>query len=245
LAIPRRSGWKKWLLQETIIYDVALAIIALAASIIGAWKFFLDDKPEIGWPLAVAAAFAFVFGVLKQVVLWRQKAHKDSPHDLAGCLHALHAVLLVGTKLDTADPKLRITIHVPIKDCAEFEQVLDYVGDGRRKKTGGRKFPIISGIIGMAFRDKKMLVMTRKNENPTLYIDELMKDWSYSEEEARKRDPETMAWAALPLRKSDQDPVEGVIYLDSVDRDFFTDPRSTLILAAAGGIARYVAQRYT
>ncbi len=49
-------------------------------------------------------------------------------------------------------------------------------------------------------------------------------------------------WMAVPLASGTR--IEGILYLDAREPGFFTESRQDLILRAAVGVARYVAERY-
>jgi putative methionine-R-sulfoxide reductase with GAF domain len=56
-------------------------------------------------------------------------------------------------------------------------------------------------------------------------------------------DHSTQSWMAAPLVQNGRD-VEGVLYCDSTQRDFFTEERQRAIGYAAIGIAFFVAKAY-
>ena len=242
-AIPRPGGWWKWFTEETIVYDLGVAAAAVAPAAITGFQSFADKRYVEGWGSVAVAAVAFLLTGLKFAVQWRIARAKESPHELQGCLHTLHAVLAAAGPTSADDPRLRLTIHVPMKDGARLMQVLDYVGDGRAGKTCGRTFSATSGIIGKVYREGKAAHALRKNVDYNTYLAELRQDWNYTEYDAKRLDPWSMAWVAVPLVERAGEPLQGVVYSDSVDKDFFTQERVNLILAASAGVARYVALR--
>src|SRR5207237_856519 len=125
---------------------------------------------------------------------------KHTPHDLAGCLHALYAILMTGKEPGAAshDPGLRITIHVPTENGQKLQQVLDYVGAKRGETVAGSKLPAQCGIIGKAFREKQICTAKRKNQDYMGYVRELVQEWGFTEADANKRHPASMAWMAIP-----------------------------------------------
>jgi hypothetical protein len=76
------------------------------------------------------------------------------------------------------------------------------------------------------------------------YIRELVENWNFTEGDARRLNPATMAWMAVPITNL-SGTLEGVLYLDATDRDFFTEERQWLAIQATTGIAKFVARRYT
>lgn len=243
-GIPRPGGWTKRFFTEATPYELGIAGFAVVSGALSSAKYFDDNKPSAGWILAVVTAGVFLLTVGKILVVWFFKeGGTRRPHDLAGCLHALESLLTVRGTNDP-DPHLRLTIHVPFNGGNQLQQVVEYVGDQRGGGTFGRVFPAQSGIIGRALREKKPLVASRKNTDYLNYIQELVNEWGYTPEDARRRDPATMAWMAVPLTNQQNGQVEGIVYLDSTDPGFFNDARIWLVSWACVGIARYVAQRY-
>ena len=243
-GIPRAGGRIKRFFTQATPYDIALAIVAVVPGAVAGGNYLSDNKPVAGWCFLAAALTGGALAVAKLVIVYLNKPEEQPPHDLAGCLHALQSILLAGRDPTAPDPLLRLTIHVPVGQD-KLEQVLDYVGDQRGGTTAPRTFSAHSGIIGKAFREKKACVGRRKNDDYESYITELVEVWGYTEADARKLNPASKAWYAFPLLNVlDQQKVEGVVFLDSVDRDFFTDVNQSLIMCACAGIARYIAHRY-
>ena len=173
------------------VYDFVIAWFALFAGIAMAiqaasasWKDHgTADIWSAGfWILAAVGAFAFT--LLKIVVQFFVRKHRDSPSDLQGCLYTLHAVL-VDTHNGPDDPMLRLTIHRPADDGRQLEQVIDYVGDSRAGRCVGRRFPSHTGIIGKVFATKKPMVASRTTPDYSQYIKELTTTWDYTEAEAQ------------------------------------------------------------
>jgi hypothetical protein len=206
-------------------------------------KFLKDDSWVFAGLVALGALLVFAASVARITVLYRQKKAKDSPHDLESSLHALEQVLLLAADKDHP-PRLRVAIHRVLPDNQTLEQVTDYVGDNRAPGGKGRTFPIQSGIVGLACRTGKPHVAKRKRRDPQAYLDELVTKWAYKPEDARQRDQASMSWFAYPL-KDPKGQVQGVVFADSTDPDFFTDVRYTIACLACAGIANYATQRYS
>jgi hypothetical protein len=242
-GIPRPRGRIKRFFTQATPYDIALALVAVLPGGVGAWKFFDDGKYLAGGLCLAAGILACLLAVVKPIVVWWHKPEEQPPHDLAGCLHALRAILLAGGE-GKPDPRLRLTIHAPVGDN-QLEQVLEYVGDQRGgSNTASRTFSAHSGIIGKAFREKKACVGRRKNDDYESYIKELVEVWGYTDVDARKLNPASKAWMAVPLVHSLDQKVVGIVFIDSVERDFFTDVRQGLVLCACAGVASYVTHKY-
>ena len=232
------------LLVETTPYDVGLAVVTAIVAIPAALRYFKDNEPRIAWIVILCAGVTFLLSMIKAVVVLRAKAAKQSPHLLESSLHALREILVLAQEHDTDyQHGLRITVHVPVSGRDELQQVLDYVGDSRDgKRRAGRTFPASSGIIGRALRQKEAFAACRKNDNYVAYIKELVDEWSYTKTQAEALHPGTMSWMAIPLVDQDTQAVEGIVYLDSTDPQFFTDIRQTLAICACAGIAKYVSK---
>jgi hypothetical protein len=160
---------------------------------------------------------------------------------LEGCLYALHAVLTP----EWGDGTLRIAFHVAVQRGAQLEQVTEYVGAPPKAGRIGRRFPSNAGIIGAAYKDNENYVGQRDNDDPAAFVAELIQVWGYSKELAPLLNRSVYSWMAVPFNDPERQEVQGVLYLDSTDREFFTDERQELILQSVSGIARFIGKRYT
>jgi len=143
------------------------------------------------------------------------------------------------------DPRIRITVLIPVNNGRDLEQVLDYVGDARGGKTAGRVFPAQSGIAGRAFREKVPWRATRSESEYGSYVQELIRRWQYTEQDAKSRDQEARSWMAIPLVDESTRRVEAIVYLDGVTENlFFSNLISDLAQHACAGIALYATLRY-
>lgn len=241
-TIARPGTWTTRFFAEATPYDLATAGLAGVAGIVGAWKFFRDDQPAVGWLLVGCAVLACGAAVTKAVVAWRQKEAGRAPHLLETGLHVLYAELQIAQEVDSEfDHGLRITVHVPISGD-RLQQVLDYVGDQRDgKRAAGRVFPANAGIVGRALQRQRAVTSRRRSHNYNAYIRDLQDEWNYSKDQAERVHPGTMAWMAVPVFDGAAGRVRAVIYLDSTDPDYFTDIRQNMAVAAATGIANYLA----
>ena len=75
------------------------------------------------------------------------------------------------------------------------------------------------------------------------FVREMVKEWNFTEERARRLEPGVREWMAVPFIESDR--VNAILYLDATQRGFFTTDRQELVLAAQRGIAVFVGKRYT
>lgn len=171
-------------------------------------------------------------------------------HDgLLAALRVMHSVVARFGKLTTPDleKSLRVTFHrvVPPLESSEYiEHIVPYVGGNGSESGPGRKFSIRSGITGCAIREKAVFVMSRQSEKYEDYVSELVRDWSYTEPDAKKMTSDRFSAMAVPVRGRGQD-VLGVVYLDSSSKDFFSsDEMQQTVVAACVGIANYIGDRY-
>lgn len=221
-------------------YDL---LIAIATSVIGfstAANYATQNRFRIAAFVYAATVAVLICAIGKHVVALAEARKKESIHELEGCLYTLHAVL----DPSAFDPALtlRLAVHVPVK--ASLEQATEYIGVAPKEGRRGRQFSANAGIIGKAYRENKVLVGRRVNDDYELYVKELVRDWNYTEEQARSLSPAVMEWMAVPLFDADAHKVQAVVYLDSSKRNFFTDARQELVLSAVGGIAVFVGKRY-
>ena len=235
------------------IFSIVAPIIATSVTI----YIYLSDKtkpPELAWALGVSVGSLLLTGLAKTVRAYsldKKQAQEHSPGDLRGAVHVLYALLCkVGSITEPGSKKVRITIHKvvekahSVEDPEWLEQVIPYVGgEGGRP---GRRFPIRSGIIGLAVRDQALYVGLRENNDYLAFVKELVQKWGYTEQDARRLSNDRFSWMAIPIfgKQDSKSVVIGVVFLDSDDRDFFTGEVKQLIITACAGIAAYIDERY-
>jgi len=231
------------MLSTPSYYDLGIAVFVAVAGLLAATRVHADGWLTAAYILGGTTLTVFAFTVAKTLLQIRASADRESLHDLAGCLHTLRAVLLLGedTAVD-ADPRLRLTVLAPTESGKELEQVLDYVGDPRGGRTAGRRFPVQSGISGKAYREKKAYAGTR-SDNYDNYVDELVGKWAYTEQDARKLDQLARSWMAVPLVNARKE-VEGVVYIDAARPNFFDEPVDKIVVQGCVGIALFASLRY-
>jgi hypothetical protein len=237
MPIPRPPRGARWLLAQAGVYDLLIALFACAIGFTSAWNYASQGRRLSAVLVGLGTVGVLCFSAAKQLLGLAAAWKKDSTHELEGCLHTLHAVLAPETC------RLRLAIHVPIGEM--LEQVTEYIGDRPKPGRIGRLFPANAGIIGKAFREKEVFIARRVNDDYESYVQELVKDWNFIEERARRLNPGAMAWMAVPFYDTEHQRVEAVLFLDANDRDFFTPERQELVLAAVSGIAVFIGKRYT
>lgn len=238
---PPRTPWQIFC-SGTLPAEIVHAICGVALVIAGGLT--RNDAP--GWFVVMVVVVGFAqlgASIVKVLATVKAENNEDQIHSLEGCLHTLHAFLME-TVHDDTDPGIRITIHVPTKKGDELIQVLDYIGNQRATKTAGRRFKVQSGIIGLAYREGKVLCASRVKASHEEFVRELVTTWGYSESDARKINPATMSWLAVPLCPAGKTKADAVVYVDSLLPGFLEQSeRQALVATACDGIARFVDSR--
>jgi hypothetical protein len=232
VGIPRQVHWIRRCLAEPAAYDVVIAAFAGAGAVYVAWV-------KGDWITGFLAAVICLVSIRKAWVSIFKNFSQKSIHELEGCLNTLHAII------HKEGISVWMTLHLPINAGQQLEQIMDYVSDDASYISGaGRKHPSQCGVIGVALREKEPILAVRENSDYQAYIRELIKEWSYTESDARELNPATMSSYAVPLKNQDEK-VECVLYCASTDRDLFQPEVLTLINNACIGIARFIRYRYS
>jgi hypothetical protein len=249
--IPDRKG-ERWYEKKAVIEALSTVPPILAAAI-GALVSLSDrQKRTFGWWLAAGALWLVVASVAKVLHARaedRQRRRTDEHDGLRAALHVLFATVCRTAGIaeeERTSGRLRLTIHRVVtrgkaSPPEELEQLLPYMGG--EGNPPGRRFSIRSGIIGMAARRNAAMVAVRKNPDHPGFVDEMISGWAYTEHDARKLSPDRQAWMAVPVLGS-RDTTVAVVYLDSSDPDFFTEPGQGTVLAATHGIRKYTMEAY-
>jgi hypothetical protein len=243
MPIPVPGHWFRRLAAASQVYDALIALAALGAGAAGVFRLVADGYVGLAWLVGGCALAVCALSVVRAILSYRTQAARESLHELQGCLMTLHSLLV-----DTEQPDevsrhgLRLTVHVLQSDGSHLQQVLDYVGDPRGGRTAGRRFSVHCGIAGHVYRTREPHQAQRQNVDHEAYVRELVELWAYDEAEARRIDPSAMSWMAAPITVRGR--LEGVLFLDSLDPDFFDEVRQDLILRAVTGVAKFVAERY-
>lgn len=232
--------------------EMISSVPILIASIAAAWESFKNKSLVYqAWFLVFGAILLLLASIIR---IWRTYKHDTktehpSIHDgLFGALYVLYGgVENYRQKDGHSNGGLRVTIHRIVEDKKkeypeELEQLLPYIGGSNGCKPG-RRFSIRSGIIGKAAREKAVFSSYRENDDYELFVKELVSIWSYTEEDAKKLTSDRKSWMAVPIFGKD-DIVIGVVYLDSNEKDFFTDNVQEIIINACTGVADYISNRY-
>jgi hypothetical protein len=240
VPIPRPRKGYRWLAAQPSIYDLLITASTAVIGFSSVANYVEQRRFTLALLVAAATVAIFILAAVKHVIGLAEARKKESIHELEGCLHTLHAVL----DPTSFDPSLvlRLAIHVPVNDA--LEQVTEYIGVPPRKGRRGRQFPANSGIIGKAYRENTVLVARRANDDYQLYLQELVREWNYTEDQARLLNPGAMEWMAVPIFDPDSATVQAVLFLEASKRDFFNEMRQELVLLAVSGVAIFIGKRY-
>lgn len=192
------------------------------------------------WLWGLAAGGGLVFGIGKVIASYF--ATDDKVDGLVGALMCLQSALEAQSTGDEP-PRLRLTIYHPI-GSEELEQVIDYVGDDRSGGKAGRKRSARAGVIGSAYLQREAFASHRDNGDYAKYLEELTTQWNFSSEEARQLSPETMSACAIPLQESKESRLIGILFMDAVTPNFFTENQLLTAMAASSAIVKYAIRRY-
>lgn len=247
-------GPKRDRLYEKKGFVEAIAILPpLVTAAVGAAVNVRDPaRRTLGVWLAAATVWLLAASVIKVLHALAQDRDRKRTQDydgLAAALEVLHSTVRGRTGLGPhGDGMLRVTIHrvVPARKKGrapqELEQLLPYVG-ARSPGGKGRTFSIRSGIIGRAVREKAAIAATRVSEDYEAFLGELIRDYAYTEEDARALSPDRRSWMAVPILGNRDAPI-AVVYLDSALPEFFTAEVQQLVMDACRGIAVYTREAY-
>lgn len=117
--------------------------------------------------------------------------------------------------------EVRATFHVPTR-FGKLRQVVDYLPSGG---GAGRSFPRDKGIIGKAFREKRLCVESFEDDKD--YRTQMVLKYRYSETELAQRSADRRSYFCFPL-VDESHKVLALVYLDSDERRLF-DESSTLV----------------
>lgn len=249
--IPDRKG-DRWFERKATVEAVATVLPFLAAAVGALTSLSQPGQRRFGWWLLGGALWLILASVAKVLharAQDRERRRADEYDGFRAALHVLFAAVCEASGLSDAEcgaGRLRLTIHrvVPIgteSPPEELEQLLPYMGGPG--SPASRRFSIRSGIIGKAARRKSALVAVRENADYEGFVAELVREWAYTEHDARRLSPDRHAWMAVPILGAGDTPV-AVVYLDSPDREFFTGQVQDLVLAICRGTGAYTREAY-
>lgn len=236
--------------EKKLVVELVAVLPALVTAAVGALVNLGDpSRRTLGWWLVGATAWLAIASIVKVLHAAAQDRDRKRGEDHAGLRGALH--VLYASVHHAAGPQgggaLRVTIHRIVQPkkkgqgAERLEQLLPYFGG----RGGGaeRTFPIQSGIIGKAAREKVVVASTRRNANYPEFLDELVSEWAYTEEDARTVTADRHSWMAVPILTDGSAPV-AVVYLDSSIPDFFSQGVWDVVVGCCGGITAHIAEVY-
>ncbi len=170
-----------------------------------------------------------------------KEAKQETPDDLRGCLHVLHAAVRAYKSAENpGDGWLRITVHR--LDGNTLEQSVGYVGseDG----GAGRRFSINAGLIGRVARVGQVRRVDRPADMGLAeWLHYLVED-GLTQEAAETTRRDRFAFLAVPIQSPGVTAVRAVVYLDAGTPDFFDDGTTALVIAGTEGLAAWVDEHY-
>lgn len=250
MAIPGKK--KPKLYEKKSVVEASAVIPPIITGVVAAAINIGDPtKRTLGWVLLAAVGWLAVASVVKVLHAYsqdRELARKDDYEGLLGAVHVLYGAISKAVGItDREHGRLRVTLHRVVPppkrgDAAEeLEQLLPYVGGSG--SAPGRTFSIRSGIIGKAVREKSVFAAHRESDDYEKFLSELVRDWAYTEADARKLSPDRRSWMAVPILGS-KSAVVAVVFLDSNEKDFFTSDIRELVINCCAGIASYINEVY-
>lgn len=244
---PSKFYEKKWFAE---IISVVPTLIVMSVTALS--NFADPSKVKFGYALLAAIVWTICSTIVKFLQAKKQDNEEKSKQSYEGLLGTLH--ILYGTIIRTENfnpqedvGKLRVTIYRVImppssdESPKEIEQMIPYVGS--KGGPPSRKCSIRSGITGQAVREKSPIVAYRENDNYEQYVKELVSKWSFPEDEARKLSIDKYSFMAVPIFGKQQE-VIAVVYLDSIEKNFFQKATKTYIIHACEAIAEFIKETY-
>lgn len=249
---PIHGVKSKGLLDKKWFVELFSAGPVVVGGIVAALKAFDESKNPLIWQILFAICFWLLAGSIIKIISAHRQDKKDDDlrsHDgLMAAMHVVHEMAARAGNLSAADKSkcLRATFHrvlPPLGESDHIEQIIDYVGGDANGV--GRTFPIRSGITGAAIREDEVYVMERESESFDDYKRELIRDWHYTEKDARNATSDRYSAMAVPVKSKDGQTVLGVVYLDSNQKDFFSpQPVTDAVINGCAGITQYIGERY-
>jgi hypothetical protein len=173
--------------------------------------------------LVLAAAICGFFFVTTAI----SRGKSESVNRYSATVFRIEGMLAATYRLAsfTESSEVRITLYVPHKRKKDYlTQITHYYPT----ETPG-SIPclhISKGIVGRCYRTRQsqMLIVKKRSD----YRQELIKIWSFTEEEAKEINPDRLAFLALPVIRKNGG-VGAIIFLDAKSRRTFTPGRIKLL----------------
>jgi hypothetical protein len=250
-GIPARKKRRIWE-RKAVVEGAGTVPPIIVTAVSGTINLFKPETHGLGLVLIGAAGWLLIASLIKILGAYAQdkeQKRQDDYEGLQGALYTLYGVAVSSVEMSGGSAAgLRATLHrveIPEKKGVPpetLEQLLPYVGG--MGGPAGRTFSVRSGIVGKAVREKTTIAASRQSEDYQEYLADLVRDWAYTEEEARSLTSDRWSWLAVPIFGTDSRTVLAVAYLDSSERDLFTKEVRELVYGACQGIAAYIAEVY-
>lgn len=176
----------------------------------------------------------------------KRNLKRDSPEDLFGCCVMLVGMLRV-FRPHQEGCSLRITLYRVSQwidgEPEELEQLTKYASEGAPVGTPGRTMKASIGIVGKAARSGEVIAANRVSDSLEDFYAEMVRDWGFTEKQAKGLNAGRWSWIAVPLRGSDGK-VHAVLYMDSTERQYFSEDRVKEVVEATKCLNRFVEERY-
>lgn len=259
LPLPKAQPWRETAVASAVFAAVPAVVASLGGIVTGALH---GERAAVVTATSTLVASIAGYGIAhaRATAKDRKEAERKSPADLEGCLYILHASVLALLGLTYEEKnikKLRVTIHRVVDDKAsrafKVRQLVPYVPEGSSSVSDqgkGREMPSRCGIVGRAITRRRPQGMIRSGSFDD-YVKVMCEEYGFLPDEAHLLTPDRHAFLAIPLMRRGR--VVGVVYLDSPEPDFFSEPErpdaiSPLIVGAVttacGGLAPYTSLRY-
>lgn len=238
--------------EKKYVVELIAVLPPLVTAAVGALVSLADPAKRIlGWWLAGATAWlALASGVkvLHAAAQDRERKRAREYDGLRGSLWVLYETVRGASGPGiVGDGSLRVTIHRVVDEGKkgvtpeQLEQLLPYIGG--KGGPARRMFSVRTGVIGLAVRDNDAVVASRKNDGHSDFVRELIKDWGYTEDEARTVSADRQSWMAVPMRSATKIPL-AVVSLDSSIPGFFSAEIQKVVLGCCSGVAAYIQEAY-
>lgn len=234
--------------EKKYVVELVAMLPPLVTAAVGALINLTDPaRRTLGWWLAGATAWLVVAStvkVLHAAAQDRERKRVQEYDGLRGSLWVLYeAVRSAAGASAVGEGALRVTIHRVVDGSRGglLEQLLPYIGG-----MGGpprRVVDVRSGVIGLAARKKDVVVVSRKSDGPADFVRELVRDWGYTEDEARTISADRQTWMAVPVLSATQVPL-AVVSLDSSIPGFFSPEIQAVVVGCCRGVGAYILEAY-
>ncbi|MFH1302319.1 MAG: hypothetical protein ABIK07_14760, partial [Planctomycetota bacterium] len=171
---------------------------------------------------------------------------RDEKTDISvdAVLESVIQILRITLKKNEEDPDLRLTIYRLTPDKKYLKQHTKYFGIDLQYSKVRHKIEISKGVIGAAYRTKKVAPLNRDPKvSDAEFREDMVKGFGFTEEEAKALRDDRKAWIALPVKE--ETGIHTILYCDSKVHKFFGTENSVrykILEAACAGLAEFLAK---